>query len=550
MWQTGSATSYFDLLKQIQEICSSRHMATAAISAGGTGYVVGDILTIAGGTSTHAATIEVTAVAAGVITAIRISTGGAYTVDPTTTGNVPTGGTGSGASINLTMANTGWTVLRKSKRAASATIGAGGSGYAVNDEIEVQGGLGIGSSGNVEKAVFVVSTVSGGAVTGVTVKSGSAGIYEEVPTNPVTTTAIVGSGTGCTLNVTYADIQDDHSILVMRGAATGAPDGPVVAIRTYQGIQGVFDVRNFALFGFSTWNGSVLMHNNTGISPGLTVSGDTSDVNAITNQGCPNVPLKDNDGGGTYPLAFYMAVNDRRIVMVVHVQTALISCWVSMHLGFLNQFGTTNEIPYPLLVAGSATQRNTSALDNSTLPVCTSIVQLGNDDGWTQGPAYMLTPGTQWRRVSNFSLTAANNDGQDQDNYVCYPYMYGGRPEKPSSTTTPDDIIGSGDQVDFFTMTEGSIAVTPAWRLFPTPDSTEYQRILIPSTVLVSEGSGLEDLRYPFGELQGVYWFSYADGGAGAGPLDFFNIGTDRYRVFRTGHRTELDVDFFAILEA
>ncbi len=551
MFQTGSATDYWDLLKQLQEVATSRHMATAAISAGGTGYVVGDILSIAGGTKTHTATIEVLTVAAGVITSIRVNEGGAYTVDPTTTGNVVTGGTGTGATINLTMANTGWTVLRKSKRAASATIAGGGSGYAVNDEIEVQGGLGIDVSGNVEKAVFVVDAVSGGAVTAVSVKSGSEGIYEETPSNPVSVIDTVGGGNNdCTLTVTYAEIQDDHSILVMRGAAVGAPDGPVIGFRTYDGVQGVFDVRNWALFGFVTWNGSVLMHDNAGISPGLKIVADTSDVNPDINKGCPNLPLKDNDGGGSYPLNFWFAMNDRRIIVVVQCETALINAFVTLHIGFLNQFGTTEEIPYPLFIGGSATQRNCSVLDNSTVPVLTSIVQQGNDDGWTQGPSYMLEPSAVWRRVSNFSLNSSNNDGQDQNEYVCYPYMYGNNPELPISTSTPDDILSSPDAIDLLDMTEGSIAVTPTWRLFPTPDSTEPLRLLIPSTVLVSEGGQLTDIRYPFGELDGVFWFSYADGGAGAGPGDFFDVGTTRYRVFRSGHRTELDVDFFAIREA
>ena len=42
-------------------------MAPAAIQAGGTGYKVGDILTVKGGTFTTPATIQVTHVTAGVV---------------------------------------------------------------------------------------------------------------------------------------------------------------------------------------------------------------------------------------------------------------------------------------------------------------------------------------------------------------------------------------------------------------------------------------------------------------------------------------------------
>lgn len=549
MWQSGTATDYFDLLKQLEEIATGRHMATAAISAGGTGYTVGDILSIAGGTKTHTATLEVTTVAAGVITGLRIQHGGAYTVDPTTTGNAVTGGTGINATVNLTMLGTGWTTVRKSQRAVSATIAAGGSGYTVNDKITVEGGLGIGVSGDVTPAIFNVDTEAAGVVTAVSVVTADRGSYEETAANPRTTTG--GTGTGCTLNVTYADIHDDHSVLAMSGAATGSPDDPVVGLWTYEDTQGIFDVRNYALFGFTTWNDTVLFGAQAGISPGLKDTAGTRAPNKDNNKGCPNLPLKDNDGGGAFPLNFWFAINDRRIVGVVQISTALIDCFSSFYLGFTNGFGTTEEIPYPMFIGSSATKADTSALDNSTSPVTTSIVQCLNEDNWTQGPAYFLDPAAAWIRVSSGTLNASNTPGVDQTNYVMYPFEYGGTPLRPVASSTPDDILSSSvGALTFRDMTEGAIAVTPAWRLMPTPDSGDAQRLLIPSTIIVSEGSGLNDLRYPFGELDGVFWFSYADGGVSAGPGDFFDQGADRYRVFRTGHRTELDVDFFAILEA
>jgi len=49
--------------------------------------------------------------------------------------------------------------------------------------------------------------------------------------------------------------------------------------------------------------------------------------------------------------------------------------------------------------------------------------------------------------------------------------------------------------------------------------------------------------------MDGVYWFSYADGGAGADALDYMDVGTDRYRVFRAAHRAELSNDFFVFRE-
>lgn len=74
-----------------------------AIDAGGTGYSAGDVLTVAGGTASRAATIRVTSDSGGVIDGIELIDPGEYTVDPTLAANAVTGGGGSGAQIDLTM---------------------------------------------------------------------------------------------------------------------------------------------------------------------------------------------------------------------------------------------------------------------------------------------------------------------------------------------------------------------------------------------------------------------------------------------------------------
>ena len=81
-------------------------LSAVAIHAagGGAGYAVNDVLTVDGGTGTSA-TIKVTGVAAGVINAVQVLTAGSYTVNPVTlSGNAVTGGTGAGATMDLTMA--------------------------------------------------------------------------------------------------------------------------------------------------------------------------------------------------------------------------------------------------------------------------------------------------------------------------------------------------------------------------------------------------------------------------------------------------------------
>jgi hypothetical protein len=81
-------------------------------------------------------------------------------------------------------------------QATSATVQAGGSGYAVGDTITETGGTAI------SNAVFTVATLSGSAVATVTV--GYPGNYTVVPSNPVSQGSTSGLGTGCTLNITFA----------------------------------------------------------------------------------------------------------------------------------------------------------------------------------------------------------------------------------------------------------------------------------------------------------------------------------------------------------
>ena len=79
-----------------------RVVASAAVHGVGSGYVVGNVLTVSGGTGASA-TLTVTMVSAGAITGVSVTTGGLYTADPPTAANAVTGGAGAGATMDLTM---------------------------------------------------------------------------------------------------------------------------------------------------------------------------------------------------------------------------------------------------------------------------------------------------------------------------------------------------------------------------------------------------------------------------------------------------------------
>jgi hypothetical protein len=110
----------------------------ATIGAGGTGYTVNDVLTIVGGTPTAgAATFTVTAVSGGVITAASSTNFATYSVLPTNPVSV-TGGTGSGATLNI--------AYGLSANPGSFTITNAGSGYVEQPTVSFSGGGGSGAA--------------------------------------------------------------------------------------------------------------------------------------------------------------------------------------------------------------------------------------------------------------------------------------------------------------------------------------------------------------------------------------------------------------------
>ena len=78
--------------------------------AQGSGYAVGDTITLAGGTFTTAAILTVTAVAGGLITAVSVTTAGKYTALYTSAAYTQssTSGSGTGATFAVAFNNPGW----------------------------------------------------------------------------------------------------------------------------------------------------------------------------------------------------------------------------------------------------------------------------------------------------------------------------------------------------------------------------------------------------------------------------------------------------------
>ncbi len=95
----SSARRLIDQLSFVGTPTGVLHVATALVAAGGTGYVVGDVLALGG-----SAQVKVLTAPGGVVATVEIVHAGYYLVFPTSP-VAGTGGTGAGATFTLTSAD-------------------------------------------------------------------------------------------------------------------------------------------------------------------------------------------------------------------------------------------------------------------------------------------------------------------------------------------------------------------------------------------------------------------------------------------------------------
>lgn len=531
MFHSANTNDYQSALQALIDIATSDHVATVAINSGGTGYTVGDVLTVAGGTSTFAATLLVTSVASGVIDGVRVRYGGAYTVDPTLTANAVTGGTGSGATMDLTMDGTGWTVDRRQYRGARATPAAGGTGYSVGQFLTVVGGT------STEAAVFRITQVSGGAVVAVTpvaptqtgTNTEATGIYTVTPSNPASTTVNTGGGSGCTLTVGY------EQELILEGSGSGSDD-ITVGIKTYRttDTSGINTCYNWAIFGMGSYNSGLRFFEQPQISRGFLTSPAIEPALATTIGAF--VPLRDTNG--SFPITFWFNITPRRIICIFKVAGPITTEYSSMYLGYLNPLGTTTELAFPMYVAGCSHRKNVYFAD--VTPYITGLTSMdgGGDDS---GPGFVYrTNSGSWAGIDNADVAENGTSRVNSPDSAVYP---GGDPNLFPPASGFADIVADGWSAWNGAFPDSGVPGTAAWALYPTPNTGGDLYWIIPATVMDSDDNSEDFLAY--GELDEVFWVHRA------GTLtseDTITIGSDQYRVFQNGNRTE-EWAFMAIKE-
>lgn len=415
----------------------------------------------------------------------------------------------------------------------SATPSAGGATYSVGDILTDASGDGT----QTHRASFEVLTEAAGAVTSVKILNG--GAYTANPVSPIITST-TGSGTGCTLTVTFdntgwTNIYDNspggERELILQGEGLSGTDEILVGVKTYQTMPGFTLGHNWSCHGFTAFNNLLEFWEQPGISPGLDGSGDPD------SSGGAFIPLQ-NDVGGVFPIDFWFFINENRIIMSAKVEDATTTIYCTMYLGFMNRFATEAESPYPIYIAASTARDDTVFNDTVSGRITGLTEAIGIQS--RVGPAFYRKSGNSvWQSVQNSSLADTGSPSRTKTNeYTVYPCGEGNDLAPPD---TADRIVtdGSGVVWDDFCPSAG-VPGTAADELQPTEDTGGDIFMLVPATVIASNDPDIELV----GELDDTFWFSAA---TGQSSEDTFTDGTgDKYVIFQNGNRTEV-FSFLAI---
>jgi len=395
----------------------------------------------------------------------------------------------------------GWDVERETQEAASAVVAGGGTGYTVGDDITLVGG-----TGDIA-AVFNVDAETGGVVTAVSVVT--AGRYTAVPANPVATTGHTGD---CTLTVTWQRGTSNANEVILKGEGSGL-DEIFVGIRTFKSGTSAY---NWELAGMTGYAAGLTYASQPGISPGR-----YDDPAPAARPGC-YVPLNNT------AITYWMNVTGRRIICVFKIG----STYVNMYLGWLDQYGTSVEYPYPLLVMGCQSEYATVYSDSKIYysGMCDPIAD--NDTG--KGPGYVRDPGGTWVQVLNsynsFSTRAAAGA------CVVFPCAQ----TTITSVLTQDKYFQQLLKVTKFVPGSG----TPGTQTVEVLQEPGAVSTMFPCVIIM-----VTPTAQVLGELSDVRWVSAVADVANIVVEDQLDDGVDTWKVFQNCNRTN-NWAKFAVREA
>jgi len=527
----GAGVAYRDLAEKLV------HLATAGcfqpgglgVTNGGSGYADGDILEITHASGTFPCRFAVSAFGGVVVGVKRIVWGGSF-----------------------------------SNRVKTVAIHTAGTGYALNDVVQVGTGAYppvVATDGAaLEPALVKVTGVSGGAVTSIVLLQG--GSYTASvgtgapPLNDCATFSGVGtgSGTGLTLDLTMQDVLIPIGVTPgnVTGTGSGATFGGALSfagwtalrVRKNYSLNSVGDEWEIILQGQAQTGGETPI---IGLRTGTNGSGGTlrnfvsftafSAFNSLsTYDGQPDAinPAPSSAGGqliGFLPAAAtvscFVAGSPRSLRGCVKAIGGTTTAYHPFYVGLVKPMGTTTELPWPMIVWGSMNGVTIAADSSSGFEISGPTEAFRNNS--RAGPRVAWSQSlVDWVEVSNAHATSGTPPFTVDQDYTVYPVN---DPLNQVTDTEPDLLVADGGLAYGKTLfpADGS---APTILLKPTPGAAGAQAVLMPVVV----NFAVEKLS--FGTLEGIFAVSGTkEDGSSVAPEDLFVVGTALYKAFPNGSR-------------
>jgi hypothetical protein len=419
---------------------------------------------------------------------------------------------------------------------ATVAINAGGSSFAANDTVTLTDGT------FTRAATFLVTTVSGGAITGLRIID--SGAYSVDPDLSASTSwSTSGSGTGATFDMTmevsnWVKIKDDATLdgsterVVFFQETT---NDVFIGFRSYTRVTGAQTAKNWVVLGMTSYNGGLPWYQQPDLSPGV-----SSVDGSVPTTGGTIFLAKGSDA---FDMDYWFHVSNRRVIAVAKLRNATITTprYSTLYAGLLNPFGSNAEFPYPLFIAGCTNADTPSWNDVAPAFPYSGIGQLIGITG-RFGPGQYWHNDGSWKSVINsgMSSVAATTRGGTQD-YVLYPF---GKTDPTSGPDVQITIDNNAIGVQWGNIIQRSTFAAADFELRPTPDSGSLgaKRMMVPLTLVLSNDPDV-DLA---GELDGVYFVSAA-GSTLITPEDQLDDGSgNKFYVFPNGSYQQID-GFMAI---
>lgn len=502
--QERMATDYRDFVVKMTAAMTGRAVSSEVISAGGTGYAVDDELLLPNGTLPPARWVVTTIGGGGAVTGLRRTSSGCY-------------------GLRVT--------------AIAVTAGQGGTGYAVGDVFEIQGGTSRekGKGRVLTETAGVVDTIEvfetggaysvappAGSATDSTIGEGTGtGLQVDVTTADAalqTATQTSGAGTGCTVTVTTIDGEwtverslnniainglTDEKEVVYRGDAGGNAKAPRFAIGTGTTTNGLNTRYWCAVLGLLNFNPSLPMTGQAGRSPGsLTVPPINHPYLLFSENQALTMPMR-------------ISITDTRVTGFYNVNRSAgtstdLNRDMQFYFGFLDRASTQNEDPYPMFIAGNASQVDLDPLAESVFITGLGEARKPDSSGGSSCGFYFYRAETQtWIEVNNPLTDSSIEDhvilpiGRNRD-LTEAPQNYG----SGGSGTVPLPLIpGSVSKANRDPSSTAIVSTPGSVRRFPK----------IPLT-LVSRPGGINNAANDTvrGRLAGVLWRYNSDLTGGA----------------------------------